>query len=165
MATPVFYDPNQARWKRVRRLFDVLGVSVSLLIVFFGLHRAAQRISSQACSSGGKTSLPPAHRARKRERKEAPEGAPRAHRKSKLPGSQVRLNQDEGIRAAFYVTWDAASYSSLRAYASQIDLLFPEWLHVLTPDGHLQATTTENKPFDVFGGNGFRPVDDKVMPS
>ena len=35
MAKPVFYDPNQARWKRVRRLFDVLGVSVSLLIVFF----------------------------------------------------------------------------------------------------------------------------------
>jgi len=48
-----------------------------------------------------------------------------------------------------------------RAYASQIDLLFPEWLHVLTPDGHLQATTTENKPFDVFGPAGFQPVDDK----
>jgi len=28
----------------------------------------------------------------------------------------------------------------------------------------LQATTTENKPFDVFPGNGFQPVDDKVMP-
>ena len=87
-----------------------------------------------------------------------------AHRKSKLPGSQVKLNGDEGIRAAFYVTWDAASYSSLRAYAPQIDLLFPEWLHVLNPDGHLEATTFENKPFDVFSGkNGFQPVDDKVM--
>ena len=35
--------------------------------------------------------------------------------------------------------WDAASFSSLREYARQIDLLYPEWLHALTPDGHLQG--------------------------
>ena len=35
MAQPVFYDPRQARWKRLRSLFDVLGVSVMLLVVFF----------------------------------------------------------------------------------------------------------------------------------
>ena len=35
MADPVFYDPRRARWKRLRRLIDVLAVSFSLLVVFF----------------------------------------------------------------------------------------------------------------------------------
>ena len=75
------------------------------------------------------------------------------------------LNTDEGIRAAFYVPWDAASFSSLREYARQIDLLYPEWLHVLSQDGHLQGVDEQtNKPFQVVSGGAVRPVDDKVMP-
>ena len=74
------------------------------------------------------------------------------------------LNSDEGIRGAFYVTWDAASFSSLREYVHQIDLLFPEWLHVLTPDGHLQGVSPANKLFDVIQNGRVMPVDDKVMP-
>ena len=35
MAGPVFYDPRRARWKRLRRLIDVVAVSVSALIIFF----------------------------------------------------------------------------------------------------------------------------------
>src|ERR1700733_10860993 len=35
MAQPVFYDPRQARWKRLRRLFDVVGIGFMLLVVFF----------------------------------------------------------------------------------------------------------------------------------
>lgn len=35
MAEPVFYDPRRARWKRVRRLFDVVAVGVSALILVF----------------------------------------------------------------------------------------------------------------------------------
>jgi hypothetical protein len=35
MAQPVFYDPRQARWKRLRGLFDVLGLGVMLLVIFF----------------------------------------------------------------------------------------------------------------------------------
>ena len=55
----------------------------------------------------------------------------------RLAASQVKLNQEEGIRAAFYVPWDAASFSSLRAYSRQIDILYPDWLHV-----HLSGRTT-----------------------
>ena len=75
------------------------------------------------------------------------------------------LNSEEGVRAAFYVSWDAASFSSLREYARQIDLLFPVWLQVLTPDGHLQGVDPEtNKLFDVVHGDALHSVDDKVMP-
>ena len=35
MAEPVFYDPRRARWKRLRRTFDVVAVVVSAVIVFF----------------------------------------------------------------------------------------------------------------------------------
>ena len=77
----------------------------------------------------------------------------------------MELNTDQGLRAAFYVPWDAASYSSLREYARQIDLLFPEWLHVLTSDGRLQGVDPQtNKFFDVMQGSVMRSVDDKVMP-
>ncbi len=80
--------------------------------------------------------------------------AARSHRKSKLAASQVKLNQSEGIRAAFYVPWDAASFSSLRSYAHQIDILYPDWLHVLTTDGRLQGVDDQtNKYFDVVQGS------------
>ena len=71
-------------------------------------------------------------------------------RKSKLAPSQVKLNQEEGIRAAFYVPWDAASFSSLRDFSRQIDILYPDWLHLLTPDGRVQAVDDQtNKFFDL----------------
>ncbi len=91
--------------------------------------------------------------------------AARSHRKTKLAASQVKLNQEEGIRAAFYVPWDAASFSSLRSYAHQIDILYPDWLHVLTDDGRLQGIDDQtNKYFDVVQGSTVLPVDDRVMP-
>jgi len=74
------------------------------------------------------------------------------------------LNSEQGVRAAFYVSWDAASFSSLREYARQIDLLFPTWLQVLSADGHLQASDPEtNTMFDVVQGQTVHHIDDKVM--
>ena len=32
---PVFYDPRRARWKRLRRAFDVAAVGISVLLIFF----------------------------------------------------------------------------------------------------------------------------------
>ena len=84
-------------------------------------------------------------------------------RKTTKPASQVVLNSDEGIRAAFYVTWDAGSFASLREYLHQIDILYPEWLHVVTPDGNIQAVSPENKLYSVLQGGKVQPVDEKVM--
>ncbi len=62
------------------------------------------------------------------------------------------------------LTWDAASFSSLREYARQIDILYPEWLHVLTSDGHLQGIDPQtSKTFNVVQGTSVHPIDDKVM--
>jgi hypothetical protein len=35
MAKQVFYDPLQARWRRIRRVFDAAALAFSLLVVFF----------------------------------------------------------------------------------------------------------------------------------
>jgi peptidoglycan-N-acetylglucosamine deacetylase len=166
MAQPVFYDPRRARWKRLRRLFDILGVCITLLIGFF-IYSAlrGERLPEFLLPQQKR----PYRALKEKEKEKARERrrllAHRTHRKSKMAPSQVTLNAEEGIRAAFYVPYDAASFSSLREYAHQIDLLFPAWLQVLSPDGHLEAVDEQtNKFYDVVDGSRVRSVDDKVMP-
>jgi peptidoglycan-N-acetylglucosamine deacetylase len=167
MAQPVFYDPRQARWKRLRSLFDVLGIGVMLLVVFF-IYNALQ--GEQLPELIWQTLKKPYHSLKENEKAKAKErrrkqAALRGNLKTKANLSPVELNSQEGTRAAFYAPWDAASFSSLREYARQVDLLYPDWLHVLTADGHLQGVDDQtNKYFDVIQGSTIRPVDDKVMP-
>ncbi|HUK24981.1 MAG TPA: glycosyltransferase [Terriglobales bacterium] len=166
MAQPVFYDPRRARWKRLRRMFDVLGVGVTLLVIFFVYSALQDQPLPELLLPMQKK---PYRALKEKEKEKARERRRLAyrhgHRRSQTPASQVELNTTEGIRAAFYVPWDAASFSTLREYARQIDLLFPEWLSVLTPDGHLQSVDPQtNKFFDVETGGAVRSVDSQVMP-
>jgi len=172
MVHPVFYDPKRGRWKRLRRLLDVAGILVSAVIVVF-VYTAMQEPLPKLLLPFEKRPYhalkEPYKGLKATEKEKALERqkllARRSHRRTKAAPSMVALNTDEGIRAAFYVPWDAASYSSLREYARQIDLLYPEWLHVLTPDGHLQGVDSEtNRFFDLMQGGTLRPVDYKVMP-
>nr|MBA3915369.1 polysaccharide deacetylase [Terriglobales bacterium] len=125
MPQPIFYDPRQARWKRLRRLFDATAVVLTLLIAFFiytALH--SQRLPELAWPMQ-KKAFHALHEKEKDKAKERRRAAAlhRGHRQTRGAPSQVPLNSTEGIRAAFYVNWDMASFSSLREYAHQIDLL------------------------------------------
>jgi cellulose synthase/poly-beta-1,6-N-acetylglucosamine synthase-like glycosyltransferase/spore germination protein YaaH/peptidoglycan/xylan/chitin deacetylase (PgdA/CDA1 family) len=161
MLRPIFYDPDRKRWRRLRMALDITGVLASLLIAFFII----SIVWNTNVPSIGLTEAKKPYKAFKESQKRKYVRKVGAHRKTKAAPSQVVLNATEGIRAAFYVDWDAASFSSIKQYYPQIDLLFPEFLHVLTPDGHLQGVTVENKLFDVLDPNGkSRPVDDKLMP-
>jgi cellulose synthase/poly-beta-1,6-N-acetylglucosamine synthase-like glycosyltransferase/peptidoglycan/xylan/chitin deacetylase (PgdA/CDA1 family) len=166
MAEPVFYDPQRARWKRLRRFVDALVLAITALVVFFVYTTLRDERLPELLFSPQKRAfkaLKESEKEKARERQK--KAASKSHRKSKLPASEVKLNQEEGIRAAFYVPWDAASFSSLRDFSHQIDLLYPDWLHVLTPDGRLQAVDDQtNKFFDVVKDNRARAVDDRVMP-
>src|SRR5579859_7029986 len=166
MAKPVFYDPRRARWKRLRRLFDISAVLVSALIIFFVYTALRDEPLPELLFSPQKRAFKALKESEKEKARDRQKKiAARSHRKSKLAASQVKLNQEEGIRAAFYVPWDAASFSSLRAYAHQIDILYPDWLHVFTPDGRLQGVDDQtNKFFDVVQSSTVLPVDDRVMP-
>ena len=166
MAEPVFYDPQRARWKRLRRLVDVVVAALSALIIFFVYTTLRdERLPELLFSPQKRAFKALKENEKEKARERLKKLASRSHRKSKLAASEVKLNQEEGIRAAFYAPWDAASFSSLRDYSRQIDLLYPDWLHVLTPDGRLQAVDDQtNKLFDVVQNDRVRPVDDRVMP-
>jgi len=166
MAGPVFYDPRRARWKRLRRLFDVSAVFVSALVIFFVYTALRDEQLPELLFSPQKRAFKALKESEKEKARDRQKKlAARSHRKSKLAASQVKLNQEEGIRAAFYAPWDAASFSSLRDYGRQIDILYPDWLHVLTADGRLQGIDDQtSKFFDVVQGGSVRPVDDRVMP-
>src|ERR1700716_2049673 len=130
MAQPVFYDPRQARWKRLRGLFDVLAVCIMLLVAFF-IYNALQ--GEQLPELIWQAQKKPYHALKENEKAKAKERrskttGQRSNQKTKANSPPVELNFQEGTRAAFYAPWDAASYSSLRDYARQVDLLYPDWL-------------------------------------
>ena len=133
MSKPIFYDPERKRWKRLRLITDPLGLAITLVIVFF-VYSMFRDETLNAFS------LPESRRPLKSLKEhQKPPRRRNTHRKTQVAPSQVALNSGEGIRAAYYVPWDEGSYSSLKEVYPQIDLLFPEWLHVVTPDGRLQA--------------------------
>src|SRR5258708_1353503 len=161
MSKSVFYDPERKRWGRLRILFSVLGAVISGLVVFFIVTVFFQSEPlPHILLPETKRSL----RTLKEREHRRPTKAKNTHRKTKAAPSQVVLNTDEGIRAAYYVTWDTASFVSLKEYYPQIDILFPEWLHVLSPDGNLQGVDEDNQLFPVIVNSTVRPTDSRVMP-
>jgi len=158
---PIFFDPEGKRWRRLRLVLDTVVILATLLVAFFV-------VTVIRGSSVPGVNLPevkkPYHPLKENQKHKTLRGSAQ-HRVTKQPPTQVVLNSLEGVRGAFYVQWDAASFASLKEYFPQIDLLFPEWLHVLTPDGRLQSVTETNVLFDLMDGKGNpRSVDDKVMP-
>ena len=159
MSKQVFYDPQRKRWKRLRRIFDVLALLGALVGVFFvvGLLRMKpmQGLDLRSATKRYRAlSNPPAPELNSREKLNRS-----AHRKTDIKPSDVVLNQGEGLRAAFYTDLDPASYASFKAHVKQIDLLFPEWLHVISPNGSLTAYTADNTPFAVIDSTGVHGVD------
>ncbi len=162
MSSPkqIFYDPDRKRWRRLRLLIDSSVIVITLLVVFF----VVSIIRGSSVPGVALPEVKKPYHALKDSQKRKPPRHVNTHRKTKKPASQVVLNEEEGIRGAFYVQWDAASFASLKEYYPQIDLLFPEWLHALTADGRLQSVTETNALFDLMDKGKPRPVDDKVMP-
>src|SRR6516162_10758314 len=158
---PIFFDPEGKRWRRLRMVLDVGVIVVTALVVFF-----AVTVFRESSVPG--VNLPevkkPYHPLKDALKRKTVHGS-NQHRAGRQPPTPAVVNSLEGIRGAFYVQWDAASFASLKEYYPQIDLLFPEWLHVLTADGRLQSVTEANTRFDTFDDKGKpRRVDDKVMP-
>jgi cellulose synthase/poly-beta-1,6-N-acetylglucosamine synthase-like glycosyltransferase/peptidoglycan/xylan/chitin deacetylase (PgdA/CDA1 family)/spore germination protein YaaH len=155
MAKQIFYDPQRKRWKRLRVLFDFLALAGLILAIIFliGLMRMKPLpellLASQKRNYRTLANQPLKSQKLRRS----------AHRKTDLKPSDVPLNSGEGLRAAYYVADDPGSYSSLKQHISQIDILFPEWLHVVSPEGNLMAYTINNSPYRVVDKGTVKPVD------
>jgi cellulose synthase/poly-beta-1,6-N-acetylglucosamine synthase-like glycosyltransferase/peptidoglycan/xylan/chitin deacetylase (PgdA/CDA1 family)/spore germination protein YaaH len=135
----VFYDPQLKRWRRLRRLLDVTGVISTVVLVVFFFSVVKQQTLPDLLLPTQKRN----YKALKEQRvgDQLKKNISRStRRKTHRRASEIPLNTDEGVRAAFYTNSDA-DYSSLKAHLRQIDMLFPDWLHVLAADGNLIAST------------------------
>jgi cellulose synthase/poly-beta-1,6-N-acetylglucosamine synthase-like glycosyltransferase/peptidoglycan/xylan/chitin deacetylase (PgdA/CDA1 family)/spore germination protein YaaH len=146
----IFFDPQRRRWKRLRRVFDVTAVIFTLVLAGFIFNVLRfQRLPELLLPTPrhnfkalpDRPALPRSAKAQRA-----------ARRKTDRKASEIPLNSGEGLRAAWYVQDDAASYSSFKEHVHQLDMLFPEWLHVNAPSGTLLATSSDNREYAVVDG-------------
>src|SRR5580658_11325132 len=147
----IFYDPERKRWKRLRRILDAGALLMTLVIIAFVFNVVRNQELPELLLPAPKHNYkalddrqPLLHAHNQRP----------ARRKTERKPSDIPLNTGEGLRAAYYVQDDAASYTSLKEHVHQIDLLFPQWLHVNAPSGTLMAMSTDNlSEYPVIEGN------------
>jgi len=157
----IFFDPQRKRWKRLRRIFDVAALlfTVVVIVFIFNVFRA-QHLPELLLPT-------PKHNYKALiDRRSDILRATKAHerqtkRKDTRKASEIPFNTGEGVRAAYYVDDDAASYSSFKEHVHQIDILFPQWLHVSEPDGMLMAMTRDNRQeYPVVDSHGVHDPDE-----
>ncbi|MGC1618907.1 MAG: glycosyltransferase [Candidatus Acidiferrum sp.] len=128
---PIFYDAQRARWRRTRRVLEITGVLLTLLLAYFFV----TVVASVELPGGLLPDIKPAFHALKSAKKKAP--VVREGRKRRVANIGKVPQSYDPLRAAFYVSWDANSLASLKQHYKDLDLLIPEQLHGVTPDGAL----------------------------
>ncbi len=161
MNRQIFFDPQRKRWRRLRRILDAVAVvSTVILVLFFLSVVRAQHLPELLLPTPKRNYRPLTARqaaAELRARFQRP-----ARRKTRREPSEIPFNSGESLRAAYYVDDDPGSYSSLKAHLHQIDMLFPDWLYVTSPNGTLQGASVVQYParvYDVVDANGVHDVD------
>ena len=155
----IFFDPQRKRWKRLRRILDATALVSTLVVAGFILNVLLNQHLPELL-------LPvPKHNYRALpDRSVIQHGAKDTRptrRKTARKPSEIPLNSGEGLRAAYYVQDDAASYSSFKEHVRQIDMLFPQWLHVNAPQGTLLAMSGDNiREYPVVSGGTVHDPDD-----
>jgi cellulose synthase/poly-beta-1,6-N-acetylglucosamine synthase-like glycosyltransferase/spore germination protein YaaH/peptidoglycan/xylan/chitin deacetylase (PgdA/CDA1 family) len=133
---PIFYDAERVRWRRTRRVLEISGALLTLLLAYFFV----TIVVSVELPAGLLPDTPRAYRALKIKSKKVPAREGRHRRISNI--GTVPASYDP-LRAAFYVSWDAASFASLKKHYKDIDVLIPDQLHAVTPDGALTIVDYE----------------------
>jgi cellulose synthase/poly-beta-1,6-N-acetylglucosamine synthase-like glycosyltransferase/spore germination protein YaaH/peptidoglycan/xylan/chitin deacetylase (PgdA/CDA1 family) len=129
---PIFYDEERVRWRFTRRALEISGALLTLLLVYFfvtiavGVDLPAGLIPD--------TKSPYRALKIKKNAKILPVREGRHRRVANL--GTVPSGYDP-LRAGFYVSYDANSLASLKKHYKDLDLLIPEELHAVTPDGAL----------------------------
>jgi peptidoglycan-N-acetylglucosamine deacetylase len=134
---PVFYDAERLRWRRTRRVLEISGALLALLLAYFFVSVAV----SVNLPSGLIPDPKYPYHALKLKKKKAP--VLRTGRLRRLANlGRVPASYDP-LRAAFYVSWDSNSLATLKKHYKDLDVLIPEQLHAVTPDGALTVVDYE----------------------
>jgi cellulose synthase/poly-beta-1,6-N-acetylglucosamine synthase-like glycosyltransferase/peptidoglycan/xylan/chitin deacetylase (PgdA/CDA1 family)/spore germination protein YaaH len=145
----IFFDPQRTRWKRLRRILDVSAVVTTLVLAGFIFNvLRVQRLPELLLPNQKHTT-----RGLQQSRTVANHGGRPLHparRKTNRKPSEIPFNADEGLRAAYYIPDDPASYASLKEHVHQIDFIFPQWLHVDGSSTDLEGTNQDGFEFPIF---------------
>ncbi len=130
---PIFFDDQQRRWRRTRRLLEISGGALLVLLIasFFSMMRRPELPALLL------PEVKPALHA-VREKHHRPKATPRSGRKTRIAALGRVPESYDPLRAAFYVPWDSTSLASLKQHYRELDVLMPEMLHAITPDGQAQ---------------------------
>src|SRR5713226_3607766 len=135
---PIFYDADRVRWKRTRRILEVSGVVLTLLLAYFFVTIV---VSVDLPASLLPDSRPGYHALKLKKNAKTPPLREGRHRRVASLGT-VPANYDP-LRAAFFVSWDSNSLASLKKHYKDIDLFIPEQLHAVTANGALTVVDYE----------------------
>jgi cellulose synthase/poly-beta-1,6-N-acetylglucosamine synthase-like glycosyltransferase/peptidoglycan/xylan/chitin deacetylase (PgdA/CDA1 family) len=133
---PIFYDAERVRWRRTRRVMEITGALLTLLLAYFFVTIAV----SVELPAGLLPDTKPKYQALKAKKKPVPAREGRHRRVANL--GTVPASYDP-LRAAFFVSWDPNSLASLKKHYKDIDLLIPEQLHAVSADGALTIVDYE----------------------
>src|SRR5260370_30481569 len=119
---PIFYDAERVRWRRTRRIMEITGALLTVLLAYFFVTIAVSVELPAVLLHDTKPGL----HALKAKKKPAPAREGRHRRLANL--GTVPASYDP-LRAAFLVNWYPNSLASLKKHYKDIDLLIPEPLH------------------------------------
>ena len=171
----VFQTNNPSRWQRVKWGVRVLLVCLALAVVVIGIalssmknpdvpleSRAIKKVLTEDQPGYRASELGKQYRGfRKLIQDKWAKGKGTGQNNSVLDLSNSSLFSDSvGIRAAFYVAWDAQSFFSLRKNISKMNLVLPEWFFIDPKADTLFSTMEKDRrAFDLIKASGV-----KVMP-
>jgi len=134
---PIFYDAQRVRWRRTRRVLELSGALLTVLLAYFFVTIAV----SVDLPAGLLPDTRLGYHALKTKKKTAPVREGRRRRVANI--GTVPASYDP-VRAAFFVSWDPNSLASLKKHYRELDLLIPEQLHAVSADGGLSFVDYEH---------------------
>src|ERR1700746_3499644 len=134
---PIFYDAERVRARRTRRVLEISGALLTVLLAYFFITIAV----SVDLPAGLLPDTKLGYHALKTKKKTQPvrEGPRR-----RVASIGTVLVSYDPVRAAFFVSWDPNSLASLKKHYREIDLLIPEQLHAVSEDGALTVVDYEH---------------------
>jgi peptidoglycan-N-acetylglucosamine deacetylase len=136
---PIFYDAERVRWRRTRRVLEITAILLTVSLAYFFITIAVSVDLPTGLLPDTKPGFHPLKLKQISKLLPAREGRRRRVANiGKVPDSY------DPLRAAFFVSWDPNSMASLKSHYKNLDLLIPEQLHAVTPDGAITAIDYEN---------------------
>lgn len=173
--TQVFQTNSPTRWQRVKWSFRVMGVVLLLATVVISITfslmknpeiplegKAIKRVLTEDQPEYRASELGKKYRGfRKLIEDKWARGQGTGQNNTVLDLSRSPLfNDSVGIRAAFYVAWDAQSFFSLRKNIKKINLVLPEWFFIdPNADTLFSAMEKDARAYQLIKASGV-----KVMP-